>query len=70
MIDFRKYHWVPFAVTLAYFGWLFAMSRIGLAGLTLIGESLWLRVLWVAAIGTLAFGSPIFLLRRFLKRAE
>ena len=68
MIDWRKHHWAPFVVTLVYFAWLFAMSRIGLAGLALIGEDLWLRLIWLLVISTLAFGPPIYLLRRLVKR--
>jgi hypothetical protein len=68
VIDYRKHRWVLFGAMLAYFGWLFVISRIGLAGLSLIGEGVDRALIWLVVVVALAFGPPIFVLRRFLKR--
>ncbi len=68
MIDYRKHRWLLAALILGWFAWLFAMSRIGLAGLALIGEDLVFGILWLVVLGTVTFGLPLFLFRRFTRR--
>ena len=70
MIAWRKRRVVPVSILIVYFGWLFGISRLGLAGLAVIGESLWLRLAWLIVISSLAFGPPIFLLRRLTSRLD
>ena len=65
MIDYRKHRWVIAALLLGWLAWLFAMSRVGLAGLHLIGEDLWLRIIWIIVLGAGTFGLPVLLHRRF-----
>ena len=68
MIDYRKHRWLPLVLILAWFGWLIAMSRIGLSGLAHIGENLFLRTVWIVFLGVVTFVLPFFLLRRLAMR--
>ena len=68
MIDYRKHRWVPLALIAGWLAWLFAMSAIGRAGLRLIDEDFWPRIIWVFAVCIATFGLPLFLLGRFTKR--
>jgi hypothetical protein len=68
--DYRKRPWLPLAILLAWFAWLFAMSRIGLVGLELIGQNLLPRIVWVLALGAIALGLPFFLFRRWAKHQD
>jgi hypothetical protein len=43
------------------------MGKIGFAGLALVGENLWLQLLWLFALIAITFG-PAFLLFRRLTR--
>jgi hypothetical protein len=68
VIDYRKHRWMPLALVVVWLGWLFAMSRIGLAGLERIGEDLWLGLFWVVALGLATFGLPYLLFRRLRRQ--
>jgi len=70
VIDYRKHRWMPLAIILVWFAWLFAMSKIGLSGLEQIGEDPWLRVVWVVVLAVVTFVLPFFLLRRLARRQK
>ncbi len=56
------------AIILAYFAWLFTMSRILVAGLEVMGEGFWLRLLWTMGGSLVAHLLPVLLLIRWAKR--